>query len=204
LRVLVGCEFSGRVRDAFRALGHDAVSCDLEASEVEGPHIQGDLLEVIYDGNWDLGIFHPPCTHLCVSGARHFAAKRESGVQQESIEFFMKIANAPISKMAIENPVGIMSTIWRKPDQIIQPYQFGDPFQKTTCLWLKNLPKLVPTNIVDKGEMITFKNGIKQSKWYYDSLKYSKEERTKIRNRTFPGIALCMAATWGGDIRQTN
>jgi hypothetical protein len=197
MRVLVGCEFSGRVRDAFIRLGHDAVSCDLEASESQGPHIQGDLLEVIYQGGWDLGIFFPPCTHLCVSGAKHFAAKRADGRQQQGIDFFMAVANAPIPKMAIENPVGIMSTIWRKPDQIIQPYQFGDSFQKTTCLWLKNLPKLVPTNIVDKGEMVTLGSGKVVARW---SAFAPIKDRVKIRNRTFMGIANAFAMQWGGDI----
>ena len=199
MRVLIGCEFSGRVRDAFIRLGHEAVSCDLEASEAAGPHIQGDLLEAMYDGNWDLGVMHPPCTHLCSSGSRWFAKKRESGVQQQSIDFFMAVANAPIPKMAIENPVGIMSSVWRKPDQIIQPYQFGDSFQKTTCLWLKNLPKLVPTKIVDKGEMVTLSSGKKMAKW---SAYAPHKDRVKIRNRTFPGIAEAFAMQWGGDIRK--
>ena len=197
-RVLVGCEFSGRVRDEFIRLGHDAVSCDLEASESGGPHLQQDLLEVMYDGSWEIGVFFPPCTHLACSGARHFKQKRADGRQKQGIDFFMAVANAPIPKMAIENPVGIMSSIWRKPDQIIQPYQFGDPYQKTTCLWLKNLPKLKPTNIVDKGEMITLSSGKVMAKW---SAMAPVKDRVKIRNRTFLGIAEAMATQWGGDIR---
>ena len=199
MKVLVGCEFSGAVRDAFIALGHDAISCDLEPTEKPGPHIQGDLLDVIYNDNFDLAIMHPPCTHLCVSGAKWFAQKRLDGRQKAAIDFFMTVAECPIPKIAIENPVGIMSTIWRKPDQIIQPYQFGDSFQKSTCLWLKNLPKLTHTNIVDKGEMVTLSSGKKMAKWSaYAPIK----DRVKIRNRTFLGIAAAMALQWGGDIRQ--
>jgi len=197
MRVLIGCEFSGRTRDAFKALGHEAYSCDLEASETGGNHIQGDLLEIMNDGSWDLGIMHPPCTHLTVSGARWFKEKRADGRQQKGIEFFMAVANCKIPKLAIENPVGIMSTLWRKPDQIIQPYQFGDSFQKTTCLWLKNLPKLVPTNIVDRGEQVTLKSGKVMAKW---SAFAPVKDRVKIRNRTFPGIAAAFADQWGGDV----
>jgi hypothetical protein len=197
MRVLIGCEFSGRTRDAFKALGHEAYSCDLEASETGGNHIHGDLLEIMNDGSWDLGIMHPPCTHLTVSGARWFKEKRADGRQQKGIEFFMAVANCKIPKLAIENPVGIMSTLWRKPDQIIQPYQFGDSFQKTTCLWLKNLPKLVPTNIVDRGEQVTLKSGKVMAKW---SAFAPVKDRVKIRNRTFPGIAAAFADQWGGDV----
>ena len=196
MKILIGCEFSGRVRDAFAALGHDAWSCDLEPSETVGNHIQGDILLHLHDG-WDLAIMHPPCTHLAVSGARHFKAKQEDGRQQAGIDFFMALANAPIERLAVENPVGIMSRLWRKPDQIIQPYQFGDEAQKTTCLWLKNLPLLVPTKIVGKGEMTTFKSGKRHPKWYADAFKLSAEERAKVRNRTFQGIADAMAAQWG-------
>lgn len=148
MRVLVACEFSGIVRDAFAALGHDAWSCDLLPTERQGNHIQGDVLPHMNDG-WDLMIAHPPCTHIAVSGAAHFAAKRSDGRQQTAVEFFMACINAPISKIAVENPVCIMSRLYRKPDQIIQPYQFGHAESKKTCLWLKGLPKLVPTKIME-------------------------------------------------------
>ena len=196
VRVLVACEFSGRVRDAFIVKGHDAMSCDLLPSETPGPHYQGDVLDILDDG-WDLMIAHPPCTHLAVSGAAWFAEKRADGRQQEGIDFFMKLANADIPRVAIENPIGIMSTIWRKPDQIIQPYEYGEPFSKKTCLWLKNLPNLQPTNLVDKGEMIVYESGRKMPKWYADAWRLPKNERAKLRNRTFQGIADAMAEQWG-------
>ena len=149
MRVLIACEYSGRVRDAFLTLGHDAMSCDLLPSESDkGPHYQGDVREVLGDG-WDLMIAHPPCTHLAVSGARHFAAKQSSGVQDEALEFVRMLLSAPIPKIALENPVSIISTHIRKPDQIIQPFWFGHDARKTTCLWLKGLPKLTPTNMVE-------------------------------------------------------
>jgi len=151
VRVLVACEFSGIVRDAFAARGHDAWSCDIRETERPGNHLQCDVLSVLNDG-WDLMIAHPPCTHLAVSGAKHFAAKRADGRQQAAIEFFMQMVNAPIKRIAVENPVCIMSTIYRKPDQICQPWQHGHGETKATCLWLKNLPKLVPTNIVEGRE----------------------------------------------------
>ena len=141
MRVLVGCEYSGVVRDAFRRLGHDAWSCDIEPTAVPGPHLQGDVRDVFGMG-WDLAILHPPCTHLSVSGARHFAAKQADGRQAEAIQFFMDCINAPIPKIAVENPVCIMSRLYRKPDQIVQPWMFGDNASKATCLWLKGLPKL--------------------------------------------------------------
>jgi hypothetical protein len=148
MRVLVACEYSGRVRDAFLRRGHDAMSCDLLETEVPGPHYQGDVKDVINDG-WDLMICHPPCTHLAVSGARHFAAKKASGVQDEALDFVRLLLDAPIHRIALENPVSIISSRIRKPNQTIQPWQFGHGETKATCLWLKNLPKLVPTNVVD-------------------------------------------------------
>ncbi len=201
MRVLVACEFSGVVRDAFRAGGHDAWSCDLIPTEVDGPHYQGDVFDVI-DKGWDLMIAHPPCTHLAVSGARHFKAKIADGRQQEAIDFFMALVNAPIPKIMIENPVGIMSTKYRKPDQIIQPWQFGEPFQKTTCLWLKNLWPLVYTNIVEKGEFVKWVDkrtgkSKQQAKWDMDALRLSPQERAKVRSKTFQGIADAMAEQWG-------
>ena len=197
MRVLIACEFSGTVRDAFITRGHDAVSCDLEATDIPGPHYQGDMFDIINDG-WDLMIAHPPCTHLAVSGARHFEKKRSDGRQQQGIDFFLKVVNAPIPMIAVENPIGIMSSIYRKPDQIIQPWQYGHKTTKATCLWLKGLPLLKPTNIVDKGEFVMFPSGKRMSKWYADSAKHPPKERERIRNKTFQGIADAMATQWGG------
>ena len=181
MRVLVACEFSGIVRDAFRARGNDAWSCDLLPSEREGPHIQGDVLEHLGDG-WDMMIAHPPCTHLAVSGARWFKDKQRE--QDDAIRFFWKLAAAPIARIAIENPIGIMSTKYQKPDQIIQPWQFGHGETKATCLWLKNLPKLVPTKIVEG----------RKPRVHYAS---PSPDRWKERSRTLPGIAQAMADQWG-------
>ena len=189
MKVLVACEYSGRVRDAFRALGHDAMSCDLEPTDVPGPHYQGNMFDIINDG-WDMMIAFPPCTHLAVSGAKHFAAKRADGRQQEGVNFFMACVNANIPRIAIENPVGIMSNLYCEPTQIIQPWQFGDEAQKTTCLWLKNLPRLRSTKIVGKGEFVEFDSGKRLPKWYSNA-------DAKVRSTTFPGIALAMADQWG-------
>jgi len=141
-------------------------------------------------------IAFPPCTHLCVSGAAWFEQKRKDLRQQQGIDFFMLFANAKCKRIAIENPIGIMSTVWRKPDQIIQPWQFGDEYQKSTCLWLKGLPKLIPTNIVGKGEFITHKSGKTKPKWYADAFKLPPNERAIARSKTFPGIAQAMANQW--------
>ena len=200
MRILVGCEESQAVTIELRKLGHEAFSCDVMESSGGYPqwHIQGDLLKELHKG-WDMLIAFPPCTHLAVSGARHFEQKIKDGRQQQGIDFFMEMINAPIDKICVENPIGIMSTKYRKPNQIIQPYMFGDKAQKSTCLWLKNLPLLVPTNIVEKGEFIEFvsKKGVKkrQPKWYFDALKNSKNasERSKLRSKTFKGIAKAMA-----------
>lgn len=156
MKVLIACEESQAVTKEFRKLGHEAYSCDVLPCSGGYPewHLQHDVIELL-EQNWDMIIAFPPCTDLAVSGARHFERKIADGSQQKSIEFFMKIANATCERIAIENPIGIMSKIWRKPDQIIQPWQFGDKAQKSTCLWLKGLPKLVPTNIVDKGEFLS-------------------------------------------------
>lgn len=148
MRVLVACEYSGRVRDAFIARGHYAMSCDLLPTEMPGPHYQGDVFDIINDG-WDMMICHPPCTHLAVSGARHFAAKKASGVQDEALDFVRRLLDAPIKHIALENPVSIISSRIRKPDQIIQPWQFGHGETKATCLWLKNLMPLRPTDVVE-------------------------------------------------------
>ena len=193
MRVLIGCEFSGTVRRAFRDLGHEAWSCDLlPAEDGSEHHYEGDVFNII-NNDWDLAIFHPPCTDLAVSGAKHFAAKRADGRQQRSIEFFMRLAAVNIPRMAIENPVSIMSTEWRKPDQIIQPWMFGHEATKTTCLWLKGLPHLVPTNVVAKGARHITKSGKSLPAWY--NLPPSAD-RWKIRSATFEGIARAMAEQW--------
>lgn len=183
LRVLVACEFSGAVRDAFAALGHDAWSCDLLPSETPGNHIQGDAIEAMQSRRWDMMIAFPPCTHLCVSGARWFKHKQQE--QAEGVAFFMAFANAEIPRVAIENPIGIMSTRYRKPDQIIQPWQFGHGETKATCIWLKGLPKLTPTNIVDGREARIHRMA-------------PGPNRAKDRSRTFAGVARAMAQQWGG------
>ena len=196
MKVLIACEFSGTVREAFAKLGHDAWSCDLEPTEMPGNHYQGDVIDILADG-WDLMIAHPPCTHLAVSGARHFEQKRKDGRQQQGIDLFMQMINAPIPKIAVENPVGIMSTIYQKPNQIIEPYEYGHNCTKKTCLWLKELPLLKPTNIVDKGDIWVAKSGKRMSQWYYDSSCLPPKEREKMRNKTFQGIADAMANQWG-------
>ena len=194
MKVLIACEFSGIVRDAFQKKGHDAWSCDILASESKGNHIKGDVLKRLDEG-WDLMIAHPPCTHLAVSGARWFKYKQKE--QLEALDFVKKLLDAPINKIALENPVSIISSKIRKPDQIIQPYQFGHEAQKTTCLWLKNLPKLKSTKVVSKGQFTIFKSGKKHPKWYADALKLSKHDRMKKRSETFKGIAEAMADQWG-------
>jgi hypothetical protein len=196
MKILVACEFSGTVRDAFAKLGHDAWSCDLEPTETIGNHYQGNMFDIVNDG-WDLIIAHPPCTHLAVSGARHFAKKRADGRQQQGIDFFMQVTNINVPMLAVENPIGIMSTIYRKPDQIIQPFEYGHKTTKATCLWLKGLPLLKPTNIVDKGGVVTFKSGKRMSEWFYESSHLKPKEREKMRNKTFQGIADAMASQWG-------
>jgi hypothetical protein len=196
MKVLIACEFSGTVRDAFTKLGHDAWSCDLEDTLTLGNHYKGDMFDIVNDG-WDLIIAHPPCTHLAVSGARHFEKKRADGRQQQGIDFFMRVMNIDVPRLAVENPIGIMSTLYRKPNQIIQPWEYGHKTTKATCLWLKGLPLLKPTNIVEKGEFVTFPSGKRMSKWYADSAKHSPKERERIRNKTFQGIADAMAKQWG-------
>lgn len=198
LKVLVACEYSGTVRDAFSRLGHDATSCDLLPTDSPGKHYQGDVFDIVGEG-FDLMVAHPPCTHLAVSGARWFKHKQEE--QREALEFVRRLMDVPIPHVAIENPVSIISSRIRKPDQIIQPWQFGDPFSKTTCLWLKDLPGLEPTNIVDKGEFVEWtdkKTGKKkrQAVWYKEA--WGKgDQRWKIRSKTFQGIADAMADQWG-------
>lgn len=219
MKVLVACEESQRVCKAFREKGHEAYSCDIIQCSGVYPewHIMQDVIPLLngfcqfitmdgtfhnIEGKWDLIIAHPPCTDLAVSGARHFARKRADGTQQKSIAFFMEFVKADCEKIAIENPISIMSTEYRKPDQIIQPYHYGDHARKSTCLWLKGLPKLFPSNIVDPGEVD--KHGFSRGA----SLDYAIDENGKvlswsdprtarIRSKTFPGIAKAMADQWG-------
>lgn len=181
MRVLVACEYSGRVRDAFIAMGHDALSCDLLPSDAGGPHYRGDVRDLLNEG-WDLMVCHPPCTHLAVSGARWF--KEKLSEQEEALEFVRLLLDAPIHRIALENPVSIISSRIRKPDQIIQPWQFGHGETKATCLWLKNLPALTPTNIVDGREARVHRMAPGPNRW-------------KERSRTFHGIASAMADQWG-------
>jgi len=183
MRVLIACEYSGRVRDAFLAKGHDAISCDLLPTDAPGPHYQGNVFDIINDG-FDLLVAHPPCTHLAVSGARHFAAKKASGVQDEALDFVRRLLDAPIDKIALENPISIISSRIRKPDQIIQPWQFGHGETKATCLWLKNLPLLAPTNIVDGRSDRIHKMPPSPDRW-------------KLRSTTYSGIAQAFADQWG-------
>jgi hypothetical protein len=182
MRVLIACEFSGIVRDAFIVHGHDAWSCDLLQSERPGPHIQGNVL-VQGRGKWDLMIAHPPCTHLAVSGARWFKDKHRE--QEAALQFVETLLSFPVERIALENPISIISSRIRKPDQIIQPWQFGHGETKATCLWLKNLPRLVPTNVVDGRHARVHLEPPGPNRW-------------KARSRTLPGIAEAMAKQWGG------
>lgn len=194
MKILVACEFSGVVRESFNSFhGNYAVSCDLlppEDGRVDH-HYQGDVRNILNDG-WDMMIAFPPCTDLAVSGARYFAEKRADGRQQASIDFFMLLANAPIPLIGLENPVGIMSALWRKPDQIIQPWQFGHPESKTTCLWLKGLPKLTPTKVVELPPNGRWSN---QTPSGQNRLGPS-DTRWMERSRTYSGIAMAMAEQW--------
>jgi len=183
MKILIACEYTGIVRDAFRRAGHDAVSCDLLPSEQPGPHYQGNVLDILNDG-WDMMIAHPPCTHLAVSGARWFKEKTQQ--QLDALYFVRRLLTANIERIALENPVSIISTKIRKPDQIIQPWQFGHGETKATCLWLKNLPPLTPTNVVPGRE-----NRI--------HLMPPSPDRGKLRSATYPGIANAMANQWPGN-----
>ena len=194
MSVLIACEYSGTVRDAFIAHGHDAMSCDLLETDRPGPHYLGDVRDILEPGRWDLMIGFPPCTDIAVSGAKHFEAKRADGRQSRALDFVRLLLSAPVPRVAIENPVGVISSHIRKPDQIIQPYQHGHEATKTTCLWLKNLPLILPTNIVAKGARHVTKGGNSLPEWY--NLPPSPD-RWKIRSATFPGIAAAMAAQWG-------
>jgi site-specific DNA-cytosine methylase len=211
MRVLVACEESQAVTKAFRKLGHEAYSCDIQECSGDKPewHIKGDAIKEAYSGKYDLMIAHPPCTYLAVSGAR-WMYNNDGSInlerlknQRKALNFVQKLMDAPIEKIAIENPVSVISSQIRKPDQIIQPYEYGHSEAKKTCLWLKNLPLLQPTKIVDKGEFVEWvdKNGKKkrQAKWYLDVLTKAKTkaERQKLRSKTYQGIADAIANQWG-------
>lgn len=223
MKVLVACEESQRVTMEFRKLGHEAYSCDLLDCSGNHPewHIKKDVT-LLLNGNcifntgdgveheisdkWDIIIAFPPCTYLTVAGNRWYNYEKygDKAIQRmldrnDAIKFFMTIANADCDKIAIENPVGVMSTQWRKPDQIIQPYQYGDAYEKRTCLWLKGLPMLSPTKIVEIPDRIQFKSGKTMAKWYVEAGNLSKEQRALVRSKTFPGIAKAMATQWGSE-----
>jgi hypothetical protein len=204
MKILLACEESQAVTKQFRLKGHEAYSCDILPTSGENPewHIQGDVVPVLKE-NWDMVIAFPPCTHLAVSGAAWFAKKREDGRQQQGIDFFMEFTKLDhIPKVAIENPVGIMSKIWRKPDQIIQPYQFGDDASKKTCLWLKGLPILIETCRVE-GRMVTTPSGKAVERWSNQCDNYGhdktspSESRGNLRSKTYQGIAKAIAQQWG-------
>lgn len=217
MKVLVACEESQTVCKAFRTRGHEAYSCDIQEPSGGHPewHILGDALvslrggqittmdgQVHEVGKWDLVIAHPPCTDLAVSGAAWFAKKNQDDRQRKSIAFFMEMFKANTDRLAVENPVCIMSTQYRKPDQIIHPWQFGDMYEKTTCLWLKNLPCLVPSlTLKPILEEKVWRNAAgelkRQPKWFADALKLPADERARVRSKTFPGIANAMAEQWG-------
>lgn len=205
-RILVACEESQAVTKAFRKLGFEAFSCDLLPCSGGHPewHYKGDMFEIIKrEPKFDLMIAFPPCTDLAVSGARHFERKIADGSQAKSIQFFMDVVNADVERIAVENPIGIMSRLHKKPNQIVQPWMFGDKAQKSTCLWLKNLPNLEPTDIVEKGEFFEFISKKGENKrmpmWYYEALQKAKtpEQRRTLRSKTFQGIADAMAEQWG-------
>lgn len=210
MKILVACEESQTVTIEFRKLGHEAYSCDIEDCSGGHPewHLKQDVTPLLNE-DWDMIIAFPPCTDLAVSGARHFEQKIKDGRQKTSIEFFMLFANAKCPKIAIENPVGIMSSKWKKPNQIIQPWQYGDEAQKTTCLWLKGLPNLEPTKIVDKGKFYITPSGKRMPSWCSDpvdengkKIGYNTSKIKKIRSKTFQGIAEAMATQWGKENEQ--
>ena len=197
MKVLIACEFSGIVRDAFYERGHDAWSCDLLPSERLGNHIQSDVLDII-DNSWDLMIAHPPCTYLSNVGNAWLKLPERLDLREKAKHFFMELFNSKINKICVENPVGHMNTAFRKPNQIINPFQFGHPERKKTCLWLKNLPKLKPTKEVKPQEPFktTYKNGRKRN-YYFIDWQIPGKDRWMIRSRTFQGIADAMAEQWG-------
>ena len=204
MKVLIACEYSGTVRDAFIKRGHQAISCDILPTDVPGPHYQGDVFDLIDDRNsngWDLMIAHPPCTYLTVTGnkwmkpefAHRFPDRHKQ--RQEALEFFKRLFECNIPRVCLENPVGVVSTMYRKPTQYIHPWQFGDPHSKKTGLWLKNLPALIPTKIVEP-QFHAYKDGRKDPVWHMDSMKLPPLERMKFRSKTFQGIADAMADQW--------
>lgn len=205
MKILVACEESQTVTKELRALGHEAYSCDLEPCSGGRPewHIHGDALSEAYSGKYDMMIAHPPCTYLTVTGNKwmkpefkeRFPNRQQQ--RQDAIEFFLKLFEAPIPKVAIENPVGVMSTIFRKPDQYVHPYFFGDRHSKKTGFWLKGLPKLDATETVEP-EMYTYKDGRKDPLWHVESMKLPPKERARVRSKTFPGMAKAMAMQWAG------
>ena len=202
MKVLVACEYSGTVRDAFISMGHEAMSCDLLPTDVPGPHYQGDVFDIINQG-WDMMIAHPPCTYLCVSGL-HWNKRVEGrdAKTDEALEFVKKLLDSPIQRIALENPVGCISKRIRKPEQIIQPYEYGDDAAKKTCLWLKNLPKLRPTDRV-RGRKVKTPSGKIVERWSNQCDNYGQDktppspDRWKIRSKTWQGIADAMASQWG-------
>lgn len=221
MKVLIACEESQRVCIAFRKRGHEAYSCDILEPSGGHPewHILGDALKATEGGRittmdgkthdigrWDLLIAHPPCTYLTLAGNKWFKPEfadrfpDRQKQRKEAVDFFMAIANADCDRIAIENPVGIMSSQWRKPDQYIEPYMYGDPEKKKTGLWLKGLPLLKHTNIVEPV-IIHCKSGANEPRWHIETMHFPKEERSRLRSKTFPGIAEAMAEQWGGDIR---
>ena len=212
MKILIACEESGTVRDAFVAKGHDVMSCDVLPSRTKGPHYRGDVFDIINDG-WDMMIAHPPCTYLTVTGNKWFHHPEDKHLpveerrphprfpdrqrqKQEAFKFFMALVDVPIDKIAIENPVGVVSTLWRKPDQYVHPYYFGDPHSKKTGLWLKGLPLLEPTKMVEP-EWYIYKDGRRDPLWHVETLRLPPEERTKARSKTFQGMASAMAEQWG-------
>lgn len=221
MKVLIACEEKQRVCTAFRAKGHEAYSCDLKACSGGHPewHIMQDVIPLLngncefetvdgtkhkIEGKWDMIIAHPPCIYLTVTGNRWFNVERygEKAIQRqkdrkEAIKFFMEIANADCEKIVIENPVGVISTVWRKPDQIVQPYMFGDSAEKKTCLWLKGVEPLKATNVFNPPERLKFDSGKTMPKWYADLWPLPREERSRLRSQTFPGFAKAMAEQWG-------
>ena len=197
MKILVACEESQSVTTELRAIGHDAYSCDILPASGKLPeyHLQQDVIPLLRK-QWDMVIAFPPCTHLASSGAAWFEQKRQDGRQQAGIDFFMLFTTIKSHKVVIENPVGIMSRIYRKPDQIIQPWWFGDPFEKRTCLWLKGLQPLIATNKVEPEARKEYASGKTMPAWYADAWKLSPKERSMARSKTFPGIAKAMAQQW--------
>lgn len=194
MRVLIACEFSGRVRDAFTRAGHTAWSCDLEPTELVGHHIQADVLTVLNDG-WDLMIAHPPCTYLSRAGANLWRFRERE--QEEAFTFVRRLAECQIPRIAIENPVGLLSQMWRYPDQMIHPWAFGDPYTKPTCLWLKRVAPLMATHICTPLPAIAYGKGRTKGAFVYNGSCGARWRRKRTLSRTFPGIAQAMAEQWG-------